>query len=173
MHDLGAAGVELDDRGWPVLDETLRTTAEGIWAAGDATGDLFFTHVGNYEAELVVNDILGSPRRRDYRIVPRVTFCEPEVGSVGLTEEQAGEQGHEVVTSLVRFDDNERAHIEGRTFGIVKLVADERTGELLGGHLVREGAGELLHEVVAAMAGRVPPRIVADPIHAYPTPAVS
>ena len=67
-----------------------------IWAAGDATGDLLFTHVGTYEAELVVDDILGRPRRRDYRVVPRVTFCDPEVASVGLTERQAREAGHDV-----------------------------------------------------------------------------
>src|SRR5207247_7896596 len=132
VHDLAAAGVELNDRGFPELDDHLRTTADGIWAAGDATGELLFTHVGTYEAELVVDDILGRPRRRDYRVVPRVTFTEPEVGSVGLTEDQAREQGHDVATSILRFEDNERAQIEGRTFGIVKLVADSRSGELLG-----------------------------------------
>src|SRR5439155_12114129 len=109
VHELAAAGVELNDKGWPALDEHLRTTADGIWAAGDATGELLFTHVGTYEAELVVDDVVGRPRTRDYRVVPRVTFTEPEVGSVGLTEEQAGE---DVVTSLVRFDDNERARLE-------------------------------------------------------------
>src|SRR5207247_7543142 len=134
VHDLAAAGVELNDRGFPELDDHLRTTADGIWAAGDATGELLFTHVGTYEAELVVDDILGRPRKRDYRVVPRVTFTEPEVGSVGLTEEQAREGGREVVTSLARFDGNERAQIEGKTYGIVKLVADAETGELLGGH---------------------------------------
>ena len=169
VHDLDAAGVVLDDRGYPVLDDTLRTTAEGIWAAGDATGELLFTHVGTYEAELVTLDILGRPRKRDYRVVPRVTFTEPEAASVGLTEQQARDLGTEVVTSLVRFSDNERAQIEGRTHGIVKLVADARTGDLLGGHFVGEGAGEMVHEVVAAMAGRVPPRTVAAAIHAYPT----
>ena len=169
VHDLAAAGVELNDKGWPALDEHLRTTADGIWAAGDATGELLFTHVGTYEAELVVDDVVGRPRTRDYRVVPRVTFTEPEVGSVGLTEAGAGEEGHDVVTSLVRFEDNERAHLEGHTFGIVKLVADRSTGELLGGHVVGEGAGEMIHQVVVAMAGRIPPGVVADTIHAYPT----
>ena len=169
VHDLDAAGVDLTDRGYPVLDDTLRTTAGHIWAAGDATGDLLFTHVGTYEAGLVVDDILGRPRKRDYRVVPRVTFTEPEVGSVGWAEDQAHDRGHEVVTSLLRFADNERADIEGKTYGIVKLVADARTGELLGGHIVGEGAGEMIHEVVAAMAGRIPVRAVAEAIHAYPT----
>ena len=112
-HDLEAAGVELDDRGRPVLSETLRTTGSGVWAAGDATGELLFTHVGGYEAEIVADDILGRPRPRDYRVVPKVTFCDPEVASVGLTERQAREQGHDVRTAMSAASDNERAHIEG------------------------------------------------------------
>ncbi len=103
-HDLGAAGVELDDDGNPVLTDTLRTTNPDVWVAGDATGDLLFTHVGTYEAELVVKDILGHPERRDYRVVPRVTFCDPEVASVGLTEQQARDDGRDVITSVVTFD---------------------------------------------------------------------
>jgi pyruvate/2-oxoglutarate dehydrogenase complex dihydrolipoamide dehydrogenase (E3) component len=168
-HDLDAAGVELGPGGRPVLDDTLRSTAEHVWAAGDATGDLLFTHVGTYEAELVVDDILGMPRSRDYRVVPRVTFCDPEVASVGLTEAQAAEQGHDVVTSLSPIADNERAHIEGDLMGVVKLVADRATGDLLGGHIVGEDAGAMIHEVAIAMVGHVPIAAVGDAIHAYPT----
>ena len=168
-HDLDAAGVRLDNQGRPVLGETLRTTARSIWAAGDATGELLFTHVGDYEAGLVVDDILGRPRPRDYRVVPKVTYCDPEVASVGLTEQAAREDGHEVVTATARLKDSERAVIEGKPEGHVKLVADARTGELLGGHIVGDAAGEMIHEVVVAMAGRVPARAAADAMHAYPT----
>src|SRR5439155_1522277 len=83
----------------------------------DATGELLFTHVGTYEAGLVVDDILGRPRARDYRVVPRVTFCDPEVASVGLTEAQAREAGHEVRTSVVPIAENERATIDGARLG--------------------------------------------------------
>jgi len=152
-----------------VLTETLRTTSDRIWAGGDATGELLFTHVGSYEAEIIVQDILGNPRPRDYRVIPRVTFSDPEVASVGLTEEQARAGGRDVKTGVVRFEDNERAHIDGRTFGLVKLVADDETGELLGGHIVGEEAGAMIHEVVAAMAGRMRPRAVGEAVHAYPT----
>ncbi|MGH2635391.1 MAG: dihydrolipoyl dehydrogenase family protein [Actinomycetota bacterium] len=168
-HDLAAAGVRLDDSGRPILTNTLRTTGDGVWAAGDATGDLLFTHVGSYEAAIVVDDILGAPRARDYRIVPRVTFCDPEVASVGLTQRQALEAGHRVRTAVVPLEDNERSHIDGRTVGLVKLVADAVTGELLGGHIVGEEAGAMIHEVVAAMAARSPAAAVGDAIHAYPT----
>ena len=168
-HDLAAAGVELDERGHPVLTETLRTTAPNVWAAGDATGELLFTHVGSYEADLVVDDVLGVPRDRDYRVVPRVTFCDPEVASVGRTERAAREAGHEVRTAVVHLEDNERALIEGRSFGLVKLVADSRSGELLGGHIVGEEAAAMIHEVVAVMAGRIPASTIGTAIHAYPT----
>jgi pyruvate/2-oxoglutarate dehydrogenase complex dihydrolipoamide dehydrogenase (E3) component len=168
-HDLRAAGVELDDRGRPILDETLRTTGPDVWAAGDATGELLFTHVGTYEADIVVDDIHGHPRPRDYRVVPKVTFCDPEVASVGLTERQAREEGHEVRTAVSALADNERAHIEGGTQGVVKLVADAVSGELLGGHIVGDEAGAMIHEIVAVMAERATAENTGAAIHAYPT----
>lgn len=169
VHDLDAAGVQLDGRGNPVLDETLRSTAPGIWIAGDATGELLFVHVNDYEARVVADDIGGARTPRDYRVVPKVTYCEPEVASVGLTEEQARAEGSDVVIAIDRFEESERARIEGATFGQVKLVADARTRELLGGHIVGESAGELIHEVVLAMAASMQARTVADAIHSYPT----
>ncbi|MEX1047460.1 MAG: FAD-dependent oxidoreductase [Actinomycetota bacterium] len=172
-HDLEAAGVKTDAEDKPVLNESLRTTGEDVWVAGDATGDLLFTHVGTYEAELVVADILGHPRKADYRVVPRVTFSDPEVASVGLTEKQARKDGREVKTAVLKFEDNERATIEGKTFGIVKLIADEETGDLLGGHIVGEEAGAMIHIVVAAMAGRLDTRVAGEAIYAYPTFAES
>jgi pyruvate/2-oxoglutarate dehydrogenase complex dihydrolipoamide dehydrogenase (E3) component len=168
-HDLDAAGIELDEKGRPILSATLRTTGDGVWAAGDATGDLLFTHVGTYEAQLVVDDILGRPRPADYRVVPRVTFCDPEVASVGLTEDQAREEGHQVRTAELPLAENERSVIDGRTAGMVKLVADAETADLLGGHIVGEDAGAMIHEVVVAMAGGVPASAVGGAIHAYPT----
>jgi pyruvate/2-oxoglutarate dehydrogenase complex dihydrolipoamide dehydrogenase (E3) component len=168
-HDLDAAGVDLDGDGNPLLTDTLRTTNPDVWVAGDATGDLLFTHVGTYEAELVAKDVLGHPERRDYRVVPRVTFCDPEVASVGLTEREARDDGHDVITSVARFDDNERSHIEGDTHGLVKLIADRHTGELLGGHIVGEEAGALIHQVVLMMVARATAPSVAHAIHAYPT----
>jgi pyruvate/2-oxoglutarate dehydrogenase complex dihydrolipoamide dehydrogenase (E3) component len=169
VHRLEAAGVQVDEDGKPLLTQTLRTTSDHIWAAGDATGELLFTHVGTYEAEIVVDDILGRPRPRDYRVVPRVTFCDPEVASVGLTEREARESGHEIRIGKVPIEENERAAIEGRIHGVVKVVADARSGEVLGGHVVAEDAGALIHEIVAAMAGRLPAHMMGQAIHAYPT----
>ena len=164
------AGIELDERGRPVLTSGLRTTAKHVWAAGDATGELLFTHVGTYEAQLVSSQILtGRARKRDYRVVPKVTFCEPEVASVGLTEQQALDAGREVRVGKIAFADNERSSIEGSTFGLVKVVADAATGEVLGGHIVGAGAGEMIHEIVAIMASRGKAGPAGRAIHAYPT----
>jgi pyruvate/2-oxoglutarate dehydrogenase complex dihydrolipoamide dehydrogenase (E3) component len=168
-HDLDAAGVELDDAGRPVLSPTLRTTNERIWAAGDATGDLLYTHVGTYEAHVVVDDVLGRPRERDYRVVPRVTFTEPEIASVGLTEPQARDAGDDIVTATLPIAMNERALIDAAPHGLVKLVADGSSGSVLGGHVVAPEAGAMIHEIALAMTGRIPPGTVAATIHAYPT----
>ena len=168
-HDLDAAGVRLDDHGRPVLTDTLRTTATSVWAGGDATGELPFTHVGGYEAEVIVADILGHPFPADYRVVPRVTYCDPEVASVGLTEEQARAAGTRVAVGLARFAEGTRSFLEGEQHGHVKIVCDAADGQILGGHIVGETAGELLGEVVAAMAGRVPAGVIGRAIHPYPT----
>jgi pyruvate/2-oxoglutarate dehydrogenase complex dihydrolipoamide dehydrogenase (E3) component len=168
-HDLAAAGVELDDGGRPVRSETLRTTAAHIWVGGDATGEHLFTHVGDYEASVIVADILGRPFPADYRVVPRVTFCEPEVASVGLTEDQAREAGGLVSVGMVPFADGTRSFLEGESAWHVKVVTDAASGEVLGGHIVGEAAGELLGEIVAAMAGRVPAAAIGNAIHPYPT----
>jgi len=168
-HDLDAAGIRADARGRLVLTETLRTTASSVWAGGDVTGDLLFTHVGGYEAEVIVADILGRPFPADYGVVPRVTYCEPEVASVGLTQEQARDSGLAVRTGLARFSDGTRGFLEGEEHGLVKIVCDAASGLVLGGHIVGEAAGELLGEVVAAMAGGVPAAVLGRAIHPYPT----
>ena len=98
-----------------------------------------------------------------------MTYCDPEVASVGLTERQARETGLDVATSVSAFEDNERAHIDGETAGLVKLVGDARTGEVVGGHIVGQEAGAMIHEVVAIMAGRTPAAVAGEAIHAYPT----
>jgi pyruvate/2-oxoglutarate dehydrogenase complex dihydrolipoamide dehydrogenase (E3) component len=168
-HDLEAAGVRVDERGRLILTETLRTTAPSVWAGGDVTGEMPFTHVGAYEAEVIVADILERPFPADYRVVPRVTYCDPEVASVGMTEEQARDAGASVRVGLARFGEGTRSFLEGEERGLVKIVCDAADGQVLGGHIVGEAAGELLGEVVAVMAGRVPAGVVGRAIHPYPT----
>ena len=168
-HDLRSAGVELDADGKPILDETLRTTRSNIWVIGDATGELLFTHVATYEAQIVARDILGEPVQKDYRVVPRVTFSSPEIASVGLTEEAAREEGLEIASATARAEDVDRSIIDGDPTGLVKLIAARDTGEIVGGHVVMPNAGLMIHEICALMGSRMPVREASTLMHAYPT----
>ncbi len=115
------------------------------------------------------NALRGTANRVDLRIVPRVTFTDPEVASVGNTEAQAKKSGLKVRVGFARLADVEKAQIDGLVFGHVKCVADAKTGELLGCHIVSENAGDMIHEAVAMMAARTPVKVVAKTMHAYPT----
>lgn len=169
---LDAAGVEWTPKGVKV-DSHLRTSAPWVYAAGDVVGGLLFTHTASTMGGIAARNSLsagagGGTEIYDPRIVPRVTFTEPEVASVGSTERQAIEAGHRVKTGIALVKDAEKAQIDGQTIGHVKVVAGEG-GQLLGCHIVCEAAGEMIHEAVAIMAGRVPIDVVAAEMHAYPT----
>ena len=166
---LDAAGIAWTPRGIQV-DEHLRTSQSWAWAAGDVIGGALFTHVASELGPLAAaNALHGEQRVADLRVVPRVTFTDPEVASVGLTERQARHAGHDVRIGFAEVAGAEKAQIDGQVYGHVKIVADAPTGQLLGCHIVAETAGDMIHEAVAIMAGRVPVRAVALAMHAYPT----
>jgi pyruvate/2-oxoglutarate dehydrogenase complex dihydrolipoamide dehydrogenase (E3) component len=101
--------------------------------------------------------------------VPRVTFTDPEIASVGLTEEQARQEGCKVGIGTYDIGYLGKALVESEDIGLIKLIADVRSGEILGGHIVAPAAGEMIHEIVAAMTARATVRDLADAIHAFPT----
>jgi pyruvate/2-oxoglutarate dehydrogenase complex dihydrolipoamide dehydrogenase (E3) component len=167
--NLEAAGVVHDRRGIGV-DETMRTNIPHIWAAGDVAGKWLFTHVAAYEGQLAGHNATSSQHRKaDYRIVPRVTFTDPEVASVGFTEREAREAGLPITTSSFSLEGLPKAIMDGQNEGLVKLVAVEGSGEIIGGHIVGPEAGALIHEIVIAMAGPLPADTVRHTIHAFPT----
>ncbi len=166
---LDAAGIEWTRKGVRV-DGQLRTTQPWAWAAGDIIGGPLFTHVASEQGRVAAeNALLDAGAAVDVRVLPRVTFTDPEVASVGLTERQARGAGHEVRVGFVPVAEAEKAQIDGQTHGHVKVVADAVTGELLGCHIVAETAGDMIHEAVAIMAARAPVAVVARAMHAYPT----
>jgi pyruvate/2-oxoglutarate dehydrogenase complex dihydrolipoamide dehydrogenase (E3) component len=172
VNDLGLelAGVASSERGIEV-DSALRTTSPGIWAAGDVTGVYPFTHVATYQSQIVLHNLFteGPLRKADYRVTPWVTFTDPELARVGLTEAEARAGGFDVVTNTVRFRKLVRAITEDERDGLVKLVVDRATRQILGGHILGARAGELIGEVALVMRHRLPVSAISDTIHSYPT----
>jgi len=162
------AGVEVGEGGLKV-DERLMTTAEGVYAAGDITGVLRFTHAAEYQGRIALQNALFPVRRKaDYRFVPWATFTDPEVARVGLTEQEAWERHGRVRTYRYALPDLDRAITDRETKGFVKLVTGRR-GKILGGHIIGAEAGNMISEVVLAMRRGVPVGELSQTVHVYPT----
>jgi dihydrolipoamide dehydrogenase len=156
------------DRGYVLVDEKCRTNVPGIWAVGDLIPTLQLAHVGFGEGILVAEEICGlNPRPINYDGVPRVTYSEPEVASVGLTTAQAKERGHDVVELNYDLAGNGKAQIL-RTAGSIKLVS-QKNGPVLGIHMVGARVGELLAEAQLIFNWEATADDVAPLIHAHPT----
>jgi pyruvate/2-oxoglutarate dehydrogenase complex dihydrolipoamide dehydrogenase (E3) component len=168
-HGLDEAGIEWDEKGVKV-NRHLQTSRPWAYAAGDVTGGLLFTHTASTMGPIAARNAIAGGGTEVYepRLVPKVTFTDPEVASVGLTEEQARAAEREVRIGVAHVRDAEKAQIDGQSIGQVKVVA-AADGELLGCHIVCETAGDLIHEAIAMMAGRVSVGAVATEMHAYPT----
>jgi pyruvate/2-oxoglutarate dehydrogenase complex dihydrolipoamide dehydrogenase (E3) component len=160
--DPGARFIEVDDH--------LRA-APGVWAIGDVTGKGAFTHVSVYQARIAIVDILGKPTpAADYRALPRVTFTDPEVGAVGLTEEQARKQGRNVRSGQTPLSSSTRGFIHGPgNDGFIKLVEDADRGVLVGGTTAGPSGGEMVSMLSVAVAAEVPTELLRHMIWAYPT----
>ena len=166
---LEGSGVNVDDRGFVVVDEQLRTSLPGVFAAGDVVDTPQLAHVGFAEAIVIVKTILEEPVTPvDYDKVPWVVYCQPEVAWCGLTEQQARERGHDVVVATHRFAGDARAMILGETDGIVKMVTDA-DGVLLGVHIAGPWATELLGEGYLSVNWEANASDIAALVHPHPT----
>ena len=168
---LDEAGIATDARGAVVVDERLRTTAPGIFAVGDVTGLLPFTHVAAHHARVATVNALFRTRRKAQTAatIPWVTFTDPEVARVGLTEDEARERwGDDVRIAAAGYDQVDRAITEGDTLGFAKLVGDAR-GRLVGATVAAPAAGEVIGELAARLIRRDKIDAVSSAVHAYPT----
>jgi dihydrolipoamide dehydrogenase len=166
---LEGSGVEVDDRGFVVVDPQMRTAVDGVFAAGDMVDTPALAHVGFAEAIVIIKTILGEPVTPvDYDKVPWVVYSHPEVAWCGLTEEEARARGHDVVVSTHRFAGDARAMILGDTDGLVKLVASI-DGQLLGVHIAGPWATELLAEGYLSVNWEADAADIAALIHPHPT----
>lgn len=162
-------GVELGPRGAIVVNNRMETSVKGIYAIGDVINKTWLAHGASAEGIVAATNMTGGDKRMDYRVVPRCTFTSPEVAAVGLTEDQAKAEGYEVKTGKFLFSALGRAHAMGATEGMVKLVADAKTDELLGVHIMGHEAGELIAAAALAIKLEATVEELAETIHTHPT----
>jgi dihydrolipoamide dehydrogenase len=170
-YGLEAAGVALTERRAIGVSEYLQTSVPHIYAIGDVTGLLQLAHVAEAQGVVAAETIGGAETMSlgDYRMMPRATFCQPQVASFGLTEEQAKAEGYDVKVVKFPFTANGKAHGVGDPSGFVKLIADARYGELIGGHLVGHDVSELLPELTLAQKWDLTANELARNVHTHPT----
>ena len=168
---LEKVGVKLTDRGFIQVDPTtLQTTVKGVYAIGDVAGPPMLAHKGTREGEHVAEVIAGhTPKAIDYTNVPSVTYCHPEVASVGLTEEQAKAKGIDYQVGRFPFSANGRARATDETDGFVKIIREKKYGEIIGAHIVSGHASEMIGELVMARTNEYTVEEVDLAIHAHPT----
>ena len=170
-YGLEAAGVTLTDRKAIGIDDYMRTNVPHIYAIGDVTGLLQLAHVAEAQGVVAAETIAGAETLAlgDYRMMPRATFCQPQVASFGLTEEQARDEGYDVKVAKFPLTANAKAHGLGDPSGFVKLIADGKYGELLGGHLIGHDVSELLPELTLAQKWDLTVTELARNVHSHPT----
>ncbi|WP_170006496.1 mercury(II) reductase [Bacillus fonticola] len=150
--NLEAAGVEVGQKGEVIVNDYLQTSNPDIYAAGDVTLGPQFVYVAAYEGGVVVENAIGSANKKaDLRFVPGVTFTNPSIATVGLTELQAKDQGYDVKTSVLPLDSVPRALVNRETNGVFKLVVDNQTQKILGAHVVAENAGDVIYGATLAV----------------------
>jgi len=167
---LEEVGVKLSERGFIEIDEKMQTNVPGIWAIGDVTGKLMLAHVGSAMGIVCAENIAGAETvKLDYEMMPRATYCSPQVASFGMTEAQAKERGFAVKVGRFPFQANGKALGLGDYAGWAKLVVDEKYGEILGATLVGPEVTELLPELTLAHMLELTPHEIARNVHAHPT----
>jgi len=150
--NLAKAGVEIGSRNEIKINEYAQTSNEKIYAAGDVTYGPQFVYVAAYEGGIVADNAIGGLNRKlDLSVIPGVTFTNPSIATVGLTEKQAKEKGYEVKTSVLQLDAVPRAIVNHETTGVFKLIADAKTLKILGAHIVAENAGEVIYAATLAV----------------------
>lgn len=164
-------GVKLTERGAIDIDDHMRTNVEGIYAIGDVTAKLQLAHVAEAQGVVAAETIGGAETMTlgDYRMMPRATFCSPQVASFGLTEQQAKDEGREIKVATFPFMANGKAHGLGEPVGFVKLIADAEHLELIGAHMIGPDVSELLPELTLAQKWDLTALELARNVHTHPT----
>jgi dihydrolipoamide dehydrogenase len=164
------AGLKISDRGAVEVDDRMATNIPGVWAIGDVTARLMLAHVASAMGIISAENIAGvETTTLDYRMLPRCTYCQPQVASFGYTEKQAREAGFDVEVAKFPFQANGKALGLGEGIGFVKLLSDKKYGEILGGHLIGPEVTELLPELTLAQKWELTAYEISRNVHAHPT----
>jgi dihydrolipoamide dehydrogenase len=167
---LEALGVKLTDRGFIKIDDSMRTSVEGIYAIGDVAGPPMLAHKGEREGIVAAEVIAGKNEHKlNYGNIPNATYCHPEIASIGLTEQQCKEQKLDYKVGRYNFSANGRARTSGETEGFVKIIRDTKYGEILGAHIIGAHATEMIHELAVARENEFTVEEIELAIHAHPT----
>ncbi len=167
---LDRAGVETDERGYILVDEGFQTSAEGVWAIGDAIGGMMFTHKAWHDGLLLSSFLLGGEEVvSTNRLIPFAIFTDPEIAGVGMSEAGAREAGYRVKVQRFPFANHGRALAAEQLNGFIKLVVDAGDGKILGAHIIGPAAGESIHELIAAMRFGADVRDLQQMMHVHPT----
>jgi dihydrolipoamide dehydrogenase len=170
---LDAVGIDTTERGFIETDDRARTSTEHIFAIGDVAGEPMLAHKGSTEGEVAAEVIAGEPAALDYQAIPAAVFTEPEIATVGMTQEEAEEAGFTPVTGEFPFQASGRALTADETDGFVRIVADEDSEFILGGQIVGPEASELIAEIALAVELGATLEDVASTVHTHPTLAES
>ena len=167
---LEEAGVKINERGFVEINEKMQTNVPNIYAIGDVTGKLMLAHVGSAMGIVAAENIAGAETvTLDYEMMPRATYCQPQVASFGLTEAQARERGHNIKVGRFPFQANGKALGLGDYAGFAKIVVDDKYGEILGAHMIGPEVTELLPELTLAHLMELTPHEIARNVHAHPS----
>ncbi len=163
-------GIKLTERGWVEVDDHMRTNVPGVYAIGDITAKLALAHVASAQGIIAAETIAGAETMPlNYVMMPRCTYCQPQVASFGYTEKQAREKGYEIKVAKFPWQANGKALGLGDYAGFVKVISDAKYGELLGAHLIGPGVTELLPELTLAQMWELTAAEIARNVHAHPT----
>lgn len=169
--NLAAAGVQVDAKGAIPVDEKMQTGVPGIYAIGDVTGKFLLAHVASHQGIVAATNACGGEATMHYDAVPAVIFTQPEIATVGMTDEQAVQEGYQISIGKFPFQALGKSIAARETEGFGQIIADKKTGRILGAQVVGHEASVLIGEITAVIANEIPVECLADTIHAHPTVA--
>ena len=162
-------GVKRDEKDFIIVDERMQTNIENIYAVGDITGKGLLAYLASQQGLVTAGNCCGKKERMDYQNIPSAIFTEPEIGTVGLSEEKAKEKGYDVVVGKFPFSALGKAHCIGEKEGFIKIISDKRDEKILGSQIIGESATDIIHIMEVAISSKMTASTLSGIVFAHPT----